>query len=107
MSAITNNIGYHTAHGDAPTVTPSNVVLRSFGISLHKRWPDSDQAEASTVVIRSIGARLSKRWPDGETYSSQDIMKGMSLGYYGWKYLNQNFTPQPATPPMAMPIHHK
>ena len=106
MSSITNNIAYHTAHGDALTVTASNVVLRSFGIRLHKRWSEADQP-ASNVVLRSFGAKLNKHYPEAERFSSPNVMSTMSLGYYGWKYLNQNFTPQPATPPMAIPIHHK
>ena len=108
MSAITNNIAFHTNHGDAPAVTPTNIVLQSISIALHKRWPDPDPVQAHTnEVVKSVSIALKKRWPEGELYTSPNVMRSMSLGYYGWKYLNQSVEPIPATPPMAIPIHHK
>lgn len=106
MSAITNNIAYHTNHGDAPQVPATNTVLKSFSIALHKHWPSSDTTR-SNEVLRHFSAALHKHWPQGDTQASPTVMRTMSLGYYGWKYLNGSIAELPVTPPIAMAIHHK
>jgi len=106
MSAITNNIAYHTNHGEAPAVPTNNIVLQSFSIALHKRWPDP-VVQQTTEVIRNFSIELRKRFPNGEPYSSPNVMRSMSLGYYGWKYLTEAVPELIPVPPMAIAIHHK
>lgn len=107
MSAITNNIAYHTNHGEAPAVPTNNIVLQSFSIALHGRWPEPTPVQADSLVMRHFSVELRKRFPDGEPYSSPNVMRSMSLGYYGWKYLAESVPDLVPTPPMAVAIHHK
>lgn len=106
MSTITNNIAFHTKHGDAPSAPTNNIVLRSLSISLHKRWPEPDKTQ-NNLVLQQFSIALHKRYPVGEPFGTKDIMHSMSLGYYGWKYLNQAVGNLVPVPPIAIPIHHK
>ncbi|MBR2168136.1 MAG: hypothetical protein IJ920_07515 [Paludibacteraceae bacterium] len=107
MSAITNNIAYHTNHGDAPAAPTNNIVLQSLSIALRKRWPEPVPAQADSLVLKHFSIALRKRFPNGEPYASPKIMQAMSLGYYGWKYLTEAVPELVPTPPMAIAIHHK
>ena len=107
MSAITNNIAYHTNHGEAPTVPTNNIVLQSFSVCLRKRWPEPVPVQAGGTVLQHFSVALRKRFPNGEPYASPNVMRTMSLGYYGWKYLTGSVPELVPIPPMAIAIHHK
>lgn len=107
MSAITNNIAFATRQGEAPVPAYNNVILQSFSIAIHERWHESDMPDKSEQVLSTFSIGIHKKWQAPDMITSPEVMTSMSLGYYGWKYLNQTIATIPEIPPIVTPIHHK
>lgn len=106
MSAITNNISYHQAHGDAPAPTHSVVVLSNFSITLHNRWKNPTPI-AIPNIVKAFSICIHKRWNDGEKIDKKTVLRKMNAGYYGWKYLSETIAQQPQKLPQGSITHHK